>query len=108
MRRSIRLPCLTYRCPSSPIYDVRSPTQRDAVLVVRKAGEKPLEYLKYTMTDVIITGVTSGGSGGGDNVTENVSIQFAKIKVEYKEQTQQGGVGATPSMTWDIAGNIKE
>lgn len=80
----------------------------DAVLVVRKAGEKPLEYLKYTMTDVIITSVTSGGAGGGDNVTENVSLNFAKIKVEYKEQTATGGVGATPSMTWDIAGGIKE
>lgn len=80
----------------------------DAVLCVRKAGEKPLEYLKYTMTDVLITSVSQGGSGGGDIVSENCTIQFAKIKVEYKEQTQQGGVGATPSMTWDIAGGIKE
>ncbi len=52
--------------------------------------------------------ISSGGSGGGDNVTESVSLNFAKIKVEYKEQTAQGGVGATPSMTWDVAGGIKE
>ena len=39
-----------------------------ALLVVRKAGEKPLEYLKVTMTEVLITSVSTGGSGGEDRL----------------------------------------
>jgi predicted ribosomally synthesized peptide with nif11-like leader len=30
---------------------------------VRKAGEKPLEYMKYTLENVLITSYQTGGSG---------------------------------------------
>ena len=79
-----------------------------ATLVVRKAGEKPLEYLTVTMTEVMITSLSTGGSGGEDRLTENVTLNFAKVKVDYKEQTATGGVGATPTMSWDIAANVSE
>ena len=78
-----------------------------AVLVVRKAGENPLEYLTITMEEVLITNVSTGGSGGEDRLTENVTLNFAKVNVDYKEQTATGGVGATPSMGWNIAENVK-
>ena len=68
-------------------------------LRVRKAGEKPLEYLTITMSDLIITSVSTGGSGGEDRLTENVTINFAKVKVDYKEQTKTGTGGATRSRT---------
>lgn len=79
-----------------------------ATLTVRKAGEKPLEYLIITLTEVMVTSVSTGGSGGEDRLTENVTLNFAKVKVDYKEQTATGVAGATPSMTWDIAQNVKE
>ena len=79
-----------------------------ATLVVRKSGEVPLEYLIITMTEVIITSISTGGSGGEDRLTENVTLNFAKVKVDYKEQTATGVVGATPTMTWDIAANVTE
>jgi type VI secretion system secreted protein Hcp len=78
-----------------------------ATLVVRKAGENPLEYLKIEMTEVIITSVSTGGSGGEDRLTENVTLNFAKVKVAYEEQTTSGSGGAKPKMSWDIAGNTK-
>ncbi len=78
-----------------------------AVLTCRKAGEKPLEYLIITMEDVMITSVSTGGSGGEDRLTENLSINFAKFKLDYKEQTKTGAVGATPTMGWNIAENVK-
>ncbi|WP_293865808.1 type VI secretion system tube protein Hcp [uncultured Alsobacter sp.] len=77
----------------------------DATLVVRKAGEKPLEYLTIKLTDVLITSVSTGGSGGEDRLTENVSLNFAKIKVEYKEQTKTGGSGTSPNMTYSFLEN---
>jgi type VI secretion system secreted protein Hcp len=79
-----------------------------AVLTVRKAGEQPLEYLLITMEDLIITSVTPGGSTGADRITEDVTLNFAKVKVQYKEQTSTGAVGAQPEMGWDIAANAKQ
>lgn len=78
-----------------------------AVLVVRKAGEKPVEYLTITMEEVLISSVSTGGSGGEDRLTENVTLNFAKVKVKYVEQTEKGAEGAKPEMGWDIAANVK-
>ena len=79
----------------------------EATLIVRKAGEKPLEYLKVTMTDLMITSYSTGGSGGEDRLTENVTLNFAKVKLGYIEQTTTGAEGAKPEVGWDIAGNVK-
>ena len=79
----------------------------DATLVVRKAGENPLEYIKVKMEEVIIASVSTGGSGGEDRLTENVTLNFGKVTVDYKEQTKTGTGGAAPTMTWDIAANSK-
>lgn len=79
----------------------------EALLTVRKAGEKPLEYLKVTMTDLIVTSCTTGGSGGEDRITENVSLNFAKFKVEYTPQKKDGSGDAPVTIGWDIAGNVK-
>jgi type VI secretion system secreted protein Hcp len=79
----------------------------EAKLTVRKAGENPLEYLIITMSDVMVTSVSTGGSGGEDRLTENVTLNFAKVNVEYTEQTAKGTGGAKPKMGWNIAENVK-
>ena len=79
----------------------------EAILTVRKAGGEPLEYLKVTMEDILVTSVQTGGSGGEDRLTENVSMNFAKVKVDYTEQAAKGGAAAKPKMGWDIAANKK-
>ena len=79
----------------------------NVVLTVRKAGENPLEYLIITMEDVLISSITPGGSGGEDRLAENVTLNFARVKVDYTEQNAKGGAGATPKMGWDIAKNVK-
>lgn len=78
-----------------------------ASLIVRKAGEKPLEYLKIHLEDLIISSVSTGGSGGEDRLTENISLNFGKIKVEYTEQDTKGGPGKQFNMGWDILQNVK-
>ena len=76
-----------------------------ATLVVRKAGDKPLEYLTITMSEVIITGVSTGGSGGEDRLTENVSLNFASVSVVYQEQQKDGTGKKAPEMQWSMAEN---
>ena len=80
-----------------------------AVLVVRKAGTTPVEYIVITMTECLITAVSTGGSGGEDRLTENVTLNFAKVKFSYTEQDATGKA-KTPAkeMTFDIAQNVKE
>lgn len=79
-----------------------------ACLTIRKAGgDSPLEYIKFTVEDLIITSVSLGGSGGEDRLTENVTLNFRCFTLGYKEQTAKGGVGATPECAWDCAANAK-
>lgn len=76
-----------------------------ATLTVRKAGDKPLEYMVVSLTDVLIAHVSTGGTGDNDRLTEQVTLNFAKVKVKYQEQSQTGGVASSPEMTWDIQTN---
>ena len=76
-------------------------------LVVRKAGTTPVEYVKITMTEVLITSLSTGGSGGEDRLTENISLNFAKFKLEYTPQKTDGSADAVQTVGWDIAANVK-
>lgn len=77
----------------------------EAKLTVRKAGENPLEYIKITLNDVIIAAVSTGGSGGEDRLTENVTLNFGRFKVEYTPQDKKGAGGAPKTIGWDIPAN---
>lgn len=79
---------------------------KEAKLTVRKAGEKPVEYIKITMSDVVITSYSTSGSGD-DRLLENVSLNFAKVKVEYTPQKADGSPEAPTTMGWDIERNVK-
>ena len=80
----------------------------EATLTVRKAGETPLEYIKIIMKDLIVTSVSTGGSGGEDRLTENATLNFANVKVEYLIQAKDGTGEAGPEFGWDIAKNIPQ
>jgi type VI secretion system secreted protein Hcp len=80
---------------------------KSALLTVRKAGKSPLEYIKITMDECMITAVSTGGSVGEDRLTENVTLNFAKVKFEYNKQKADGAADGGPlPMTWNIAKNI--
>ena len=78
-----------------------------AVLTVRKAGENPLEYMIITMEDVLISSVSTGGSGGEDRLTESVSLNFAKVKLDYTSQKKDGSKDKTKPFGWNIEENVK-
>src|SRR4249920_1344382 len=62
---------------------------KEGLITVRKAGEKPLEYLKIKLEDILISGVQHAGHGS-DLLTENVTLNFARFKLEYQEQKPDG------------------
>ena len=61
------------------------------ILTCRKAGDKPLEYLKIKLTDILVSSYQTGGSAhGGDLPVEQIAINFAKIELEYVPQRKDG------------------
>lgn len=75
-----------------------------AKIHVRKAGGTQLEYLTYELEQVFVTSVSTGGSGGEDRLTENISLNFRKFKVTYQQQDAKGGkVGGPVDFGYDIA-----
>lgn len=80
---------------------------KEATLVVRKAGSTPLEYILLKMTELMVTSVSTGGSGGEDRLTENVTLNFAKVEFKYVEQKPDGTAGDKPEFKYDIEANKK-
>jgi len=74
---------------------------KEATITHRKAGKTPQEYLIVKMNDVIVTGVAHGGSGDTGQ-SENVSLAFAKVSVEYKPQKPDGSLDAGIFFKYDI------
>jgi len=73
---------------------------KEATITHRKAGKGQQEFLVIKMNDVIVTGVTHGGSGDGSS--ENVSLNFAKVAVEYKPQKADGSLDAGIHFKYDM------
>ncbi|WGS45882.1 type VI secretion system tube protein Hcp [Burkholderia sp. JSH-S8] len=78
----------------------------EAKLVVRKAGGSPLEYIKFTMNDVLVTSVAPMGvSDSESRPRETVRLSFSRIKQEYVVQNAQGGSGGAITASFDIKKN---
>ena len=81
----------------------------EAVLVCRVGGaDTPQEYLKITLTKVLITRYETGGSDSDVRPLEKFEMAFAKIKMEYKPQDDKGKLGAAVTSTYNVAENQKE
>jgi len=78
-----------------------------AEIIVRKAGKDPLEYYKIKMNKVLITSVSTGGSGGEDRLTENISLNFESVELEYSKQKADGTGEPAKEFKWDIGANVK-
>lgn len=77
----------------------------EAILTVRKAGGMPLDFLKITMGDVVITSVEP--IVFDNNYNEHVSLSFARVKEEYKVQGDLGTTAGTVTASFDIKENLE-
>ena len=58
------------------------------------------------MNDLLVTSVSTGGSGEEDRLTENVTLNFAKVKGTYVQQLEDGKLD---EKTWIVtAGSCKQ
>ena len=80
----------------------------EATVTMRKAGRGQQEFLIIKMTDVIVISVNSSGSGDGAATAESVTLQFAKVDLEYKPQRPDGSLDAGVHFIFDIKNHQEE
>ena len=81
---------------------------KKAVLFVRKQGETQQDYDTLTLEDLLVSSYQSGDAAGGTTIpTDQFSLNYAKIKYEYKPQKADGSLDAPSTMTWDIKTHSK-
>jgi type VI secretion system secreted protein Hcp len=78
-----------------------------AELTVRKPGSTPIEFLKVSMTDVLIDSYQVVGSETDDVPVDQVSLQFTKVQYKYTPQNQDGTPGTPIVGGWDRASSKK-
>ena len=82
---------------------------KDAILVCRKAGgDSAIDFMKITLTNVIVSSVSPSGSNDSDTPSEAVSLSFAEYKVEYQEQDNKGAKKGGPVIAgFNVQKNVK-
>jgi type VI secretion system secreted protein Hcp len=75
---------------------------KEAVLTLRKAGRSPLEYVKFKLTDVLISSYLPSGASDGDSPAEEVSLNFSRIDFEYSPQNADGSLGTPVTAGYDL------
>jgi type VI secretion system secreted protein Hcp len=76
---------------------------KKAVLTCRKAGKTQQEFLIYTFSDLLVSSYQTGGSS--EIPSEQVSLNYSKMEVEYKAQKADGSLDGGIKAGWDTKGN---
>lgn len=81
----------------------------EARLVVRKAGgSSAVEYLVITLKEVMVSSYETTAVTTSDVLTEEISLNFAKVEVSYQPQKSDGGKdGGAIKYGWNIRENSK-
>ena len=80
---------------------------RTAILTVTSGGPRPVDYLTIGLEDVLVTSCLLADPADPDRPVENVSLQYAKIRVSYTQQSSTGAVGTPSTFGWDVLRNMQ-
>jgi type VI secretion system secreted protein Hcp len=89
-----------------------------ATLTCRRAGGTQAEYLKIDLENVLVSSHSTVShhslAGVGESVVskfslpvEKLTLNFAKITINYKAQNTDGTEGANTQAGWDLKQNLK-
>jgi type VI secretion system secreted protein Hcp len=77
-----------------------------ATLSVVNSELRGQEFMKVTLTDVMISSYQVSGQSG-DAPTESFKLSFSKIEYEYTPQSEDGSLDAPVKAGYDVAANKK-
>ena len=82
---------------------------KEATLTVRKAGKTQQEFLIIKMSDLVVSGyetnVQTSETPDGvptEQIADQISLNFAKLDVEYKRVKEDGSLDAPLRAGWNI------
>jgi len=76
---------------------------KSAILTVRKAGKDQQEFLQWTFTDLLVSSYQTSGSGSDDLLPmDQISLNFAKVQIDYKEQNLDGTLMGAITKWYDL------
>lgn len=78
---------------------------KKAVLSVRKAGERPLEWIKMQLADVLVSSYQVGATQASDDglPLDQFSLNFTKVEMEISAPNADGNPAAVSRGGWDLA-----
>lgn len=80
---------------------------KKATLTVRKSGgDGGREYYKITLEDLLISSYQQGG-GAGDDPTDEFSLDFARIQLDYTPPESSDGTTTPVKASYDLKANKK-
>jgi type VI secretion system secreted protein Hcp len=96
MRLSKASPKLFQACAVGQLF-------KHATLVARKAGERQQEYYRITFSECLVSSYQQGGAAESDlSPTDQVSLSFARIEIEYTHQQSDGSLGEVVKGSYDL------
>jgi type VI secretion system secreted protein Hcp len=69
-------------------------------------SDNSFDYQKIVLSDVIISSLSTGGSVGQSLLTENISLNFAKVDGSYYKKNSDGSVVVDTRFGWDIRAKV--
>ena len=84
----------------------------DLTFTARRAGGTQAEYLKIKLTNVLISSFSTNSESAVQTnkatlPLDTITLNFAKIEVNYKAQNPDGTEGANTQAGWDLQQNQK-
>ena len=77
-----------------------------AVLIAVKDGASPHEYLKITLSNVVVSSYhVASQEPAGDGEVETITLGFQQISYQYEPQNSDGSSGAPSTVGWNISEN---
>jgi type VI secretion system secreted protein Hcp len=85
--------------PTLASHAVLGQPSASAKLTVRKEGKETIDVLVVTFDNLTPTSTSTGGSGGEDRLTENVTFAFTTATLTYTPQKPDGTAGTAVTAT---------
>lgn len=75
---------------------------KEGTLVVRKSGEAQVEYLKFKLSDILVSSYQETGNNEEDRPLDVVAFNFAKVEMTYTSYDATGKARAVETASWDL------
>lgn len=75
---------------------------RSGLLTVRKAGELSVEYIKITLTDILVSSYKEASDDAGGPPADWASLNFGRLQFAYYPTNVDGALGQPVTTSWDF------